>query len=226
MRILIVEDNEPIAASLFEALTDRLHLVDLATDGLEGWNMVEAFEYDMILLDVMMPGLNGIELCRKLRLAGYQMPILMLTARDTLTDKIIGLDAGADDYVAKPFAFRELEARMRALARRQKSTLPPILCWEKLQLNPSTNEASYGEIAIPLTRREYSLLELLIGNPQIVFSRGMIIERLWSCEEYPAEETVKMHIKRLRQKLKAAGAHEDFIETIYGLGYKLKSTSS
>jgi two-component system, OmpR family, response regulator len=222
MRVLIVEDNEPIAASLVEALTQRLHLVDVATDGLAGLDLVEAFEYDMILLDVMLPKLDGIGFCQKLRQRGYHTPVLMLTAKDTLADKIEGLDAGADDYLAKPFAFKELEARMRALARRPKSTLPPIMVWELLQLNPSTYEASYGEASLNLTPREYSLLELFISHPQTTFSRHRIIERLWMCEDYPGEETVKMHIKRLRQKLKIAGAAEDFIETVYGLGYKLK----
>ncbi len=201
------------------------YLVDIAADGQEGWELAAAFSYDLILLDVMLPKLDGISLCQKLRREGYQMPILLLTARDTGTDKVMGLDAGADDYVVKPFDFQELLARIRALLRRGSSTLPPVLEWENLRLDPSSCEVTYGELALHLTPKEYALLELFLRNNQRVFSRSAIIDHLWNLEDPPQEDTIKSHIKGLRQKLKAAGAATDFIETVYGLGYRLKPLS-
>ncbi len=222
MRVLVVEDDLHISEALQEALIDQRYIVDVASDGLSGWNFVESFEYDLILLDVMLPKLDGIKLCQRIRSEGYQTPVLMLTARDTLTDKVKGLDAGADDYLVKPFELEELEARMRALLRRGPATLPPVLEWGTLKLNPSTCEVFYDDKALHLTPKEYGLLELFLRNSNRMFSRGMILEHLWSFEEPPGEETVKMHIKSLRHKLKAAGAQEDMIETVYGLGYRLK----
>ena len=201
------------------------YLVDIAADGQEGWELAAAFSYDLILLDVMLPKLDGISLCQKLRREGYQMPILLLTARDTGTDKVMGLDAGADDYVVKPFDFQELLARIRALLRRGSSTLPPVLEWENLHLDPSSCEVTYRDLPLHLTPKEYALLELFLRNNQRVFSRSAIIDHLWNLEYPPQEDTIKSHIKGLRQKLKAAGAATDFIETVYGLGYRLKPLS-
>lgn len=222
MRILIVEDDERIAASLAEALTDQNYVVDVATDGQAGWEFVKAFAYDLILLDVMLPKLDGINLCRQMRSEGYRMPILMVTARDTTTDQVTGLDAGADDYVIKPYKLQELMARIRALLRRGSSNLPPVLKWESLCLDSSTCEVTYKEQPLQITPKEYRLLELFLRRGCRVFSRSAILENLWSFEEPPGEDTVKAHIKRLRQKLKVAGAPDDFIETVYGLGYRLK----
>ena len=148
----------------------------------------------------------------------------MITARDTSDDKVRGLDAGADDYVVKPIDLPELLARMRALLRRGSSA-PPVLQWGDLRLNPSTCEVSYGENPLPLTRKQYSLLELLIRNRRRVLSRASILQNLWDLEDPPTEETVKAHIKGLRHKLKAAGAPRDFIETVYSMGYRLKAMS-
>ncbi|MDJ0692693.1 MAG: response regulator transcription factor [Xenococcaceae cyanobacterium MO_188.B32] len=221
MRILLVEDDLSLAETLAEAITDQRYVVDIAMDGESALNYIETLNYDLLLLDVMLPELDGINLCQKLRANGYQMPILMITALDTVSDKITGLDAGADDYIIKPVDLGELFARIRALLRRGSTSLAPILEWGDLYLNPSTYEVKYGNIPIHLTPKEYSLLELLLRNGRRVLSRPFIIEHIWSLQEPPEEDTVKVHIRALRQKLKAAGAPKDFIETVHGMGYRL-----
>lgn len=222
MRILIVEDDIQIADMLTEALTNRQYVVDVAQDGEEAWHYAQTLEYDLVLLDITLPRLNGIRLCQQLRDRHFSLPVLMLTARDTIDDKIIGLDAGADDYMVKPFDLRELMARIRALLRRGSTGSTPVLSWGSLQLDPNTYEVFYANQLLRLTPKEYALLELLVSNGRRVLSRPGIIERIWSLEEPPTEETVKSHIKTLRQKLRDAGADEDFIETVHGLGYRLK----
>ncbi|NET69107.1 MAG: response regulator transcription factor [Moorea sp. SIO1G6] len=222
MRILLVEDDERITDALAEDLTDQHYVVDVANDGQIGRELVESFSYDLILLDVMLPKMDGITLCRKLRSQGNSTPILMLTARDTISDKIVGLDAGADDYLVKPFDLGELSARMRALLRRGNTTLPPVLEWDSLRLDPSTCEVFYEDRLLSLSPKEYALLEFFLRHPRRVFSRAQILENLWSFERLPEEATVKAHIRGLRQKLEAAGAPSDLIETVYGLGYRLK----
>ncbi|ACC81567.1 response regulator [Nostoc punctiforme] len=226
MRILLVEDDDLLAQAVATALTKQNYVVDIAADGEAGWELVNVCNYDLILLDVILPKLDGISLCRQLRQEGYQMLILLLTAKDTKTDKVIGLDAGADDYVVKPFDFQELSARIRALLRRGNTALPPVLEWGSLLLDPSTCEVTYADIALNLTAKEFSLLDLFLRNNQRIFSRATIVDQLWSAEKDPPEEnTIKSHIKSLRQKLKTAGANYDFIETVYGMGYRLKALS-
>lgn len=225
MRILLVEDDKSIADAVAAILAKQHYVVDVAADGQAGWGFVSSCDYDLIVLDVMLPKLDGISLCRQLRQEGYRMPILLLTARDTGTDKVKGLDAGADDYVVKPFDFQELTARIRALLRRGNSSLPPVLEWGSLHLDPSTCEVTYDSQVLHLTPKEYGVLELFLRNKQRVFSRSAIIDHLWSFEDPPEEDTIKSHIKGLRQKLKAAGAPTDLIETVYGLGYRLKPLS-
>ncbi|NJO40386.1 MAG: response regulator transcription factor [Cyanobacteria bacterium CRU_2_1] len=222
MRILVVEDDVQIADMLTEALTNRQYRVDVAQDGEEAWDWIETLEYNLILLDVTLPRMNGIRFCQKLRDCHSAIPVLMLTARDTIADKIIGLDAGADDYMVKPFDLEELMARIRALLRRGSSTSRPNLSWGNLSLNPNTYEVTYADQLLTLTPKEFALLELLIANGRRVLSRPGIIEHLWSMDDPPTEEAVKSHIKTLRQKLRIAGAPEDFIETVHGLGYRLK----
>lgn len=223
MRILLVEDDQRIAIALMETLRDRQYQVDLGEDGESGWEFLQAFNYELILLDITLPKLNGIQLCQRLRKAGIQTPVLMLTARDSSSDKVLGLDAGADDYVVKPFDLAELTARIRALLRRGTTVLPTVLEWGDLRLNPSSYEVNYGENLLHLTPKEYQLLELFIRKNQMVLSRSLILDNLWSFEEPPGEETVKVHIKDLRKKLRIAGAPPDFIETVYGVGYRLKN---
>ncbi|MFW6359454.1 MAG: response regulator transcription factor [Chroococcales cyanobacterium] len=225
MKLLLIEDDERVTDALTEYLTDSNYLVNVAYDGKEGLEYAESFTYDLIVLDIMLPKIDGITVCQKLRQKGCSIPILMLTARDSATDKVIGLDAGADDYVVKPFDLQELSARIRALLRRVEVRLPPILTWGGLRLNSSSCEVTYDNQPISLTPKEYRLLELFLRNGRRVFSRSAILDHLWSFEETPTEDTVKTHIKSLRQKLKAVGAPPDFIETVYGLGYRLKEST-
>ncbi|MBW4619287.1 MAG: response regulator [Cyanosarcina radialis HA8281-LM2] len=222
MRILIVEDDEFTAQILSTALADRRYAIEVAKDGESAWGLVEGCDYDLILLDVILPKLDGISLCQRLRSHGYTMPILLLTGRDSSHDKAIGLDAGADDYLAKPFELEELVARVRALLRRGNSTSPPILKWGSLILNPSSCEVTYDRQLVHLTPKEYAILELFLRNKSRVFSCTAILDRIWSFDKTPGEEAVRTQIKGLRQKLKAAGAPSDFLETVYGIGYRLK----
>ena len=223
MKLLLVEDDEMIAMTLASVLTNYHYTVDQAADGQIAWEMVTRYQYDLILLDVIIPKLNGVSLCRQLRFSGYQMPILLLTALDSTRDRVNGLEAGADDYVIKPFNMPELLARIKALLRRGQVTLTQeILTWEDIKFNPDTGEVFYGENLLHLTPKEYHLLELFLRNPGRIFSRSIILDRLWLMDESPGEEAVTTHIKGLRQKLKFAGMTTDLIETVYGLGYRLK----
>jgi DNA-binding response OmpR family regulator len=221
MKVLVVEDDERIANAIAEALTDQRYVVEVANDGELGLTFAETDSFDLIILDLMLPRLDGIALCRKLRHLGLSTPILMLTARDTSEDKVLGLDVGADDYVVKPFDLPELLARIRALLRRGTVAHSSLLEWEKLTLNPDECEVTYDGAVLTLTPKEYALLELFLRNGSRVLSRSAILERVWAYEDMPAEETVKVHLRSLRQKLKAAGAPARFIENVYGLGYRL-----
>jgi DNA-binding response OmpR family regulator len=221
MRILLVEDDFRLAETLAEALSDRHYVVDIVTDGEAGWQQVKAVEYDLLLLDLMLPELDGIGLCHRLRSHGYKLPILMLTACDTIDDEINGLDGGADDYIVKPIDLQKLFARIRALLRRGNVASSPILEWGDLHLNPSTYEVYYKQSPIHLTPKEYAILELLLRNGRRVLSRSTILDRVWSSESPPEEHTIKVHIRGLRQKLKAAGAPENAIETLHSMGYRL-----
>ncbi|MBW4501056.1 MAG: response regulator [Scytonema hyalinum WJT4-NPBG1] len=222
MRILVIEDDELIANPLAQLLTDQHYAVDIACDGEAGWELAEALSYDLIVLDVMLPKLDGISLCRQMRSHGIQSPIILLTAQDSSTNKVLGLDAGADDYLTKPFDFQELLARIRALLRRGSSALPPLLEWENLRLDPSICEVTYDSKPLHLTPKEYGLLELFLRNPHRIFSCSAIIDQLWSFEEPPGEDTVRTHLKGLRMKLRKAGVVNEPIETVYGIGYRLR----
>lgn len=226
MRILLIEDDELIVEQLVPKLTQQNYTVDLAVDGQTGLEQAEALLYDLILLDVMLPKIDGISICRRLRSQGIKTPILLLTAQDNSINKVMGLDAGADDYLTKPFDWQELSARIRALLRRGDTEITPILQWGDLALDPSTCDVTYQQQLISLTPKEYALLELFLRNKQRVFSRSVILDRLWSLEEFPEEKTVNAHIKGLRHKLKQAGLKDDPIETIYGIGYRLRALES
>lgn len=223
MKILLVEDDELVAEALKDALTAQHYLVEVAADGKEGWELAEAFEYDLILLDWMLPKLDGLTFCKQRRQMGDRTPIMLLTAQDTSTKKVMGLDAGADDYIVKPFDWQELSARIRALLRRGSSTPTPILEWGLLSLDPSNCQVTYDQQTLHLTAKEYSLLELFLRNPQRIYSQSALLDHLWSFADPPSENTVRAHIKSLRQKLKKAGATGDLIETVYGLGYRLRA---
>lgn len=222
MRVLLVEDNLSLAEALAVALIDQRYVVDVVNDGEAAWQQINLLGYDLIVLDMMLPKMDGLSLCQKLRSHGYGMPILMLTACDTTIDKVTVLDAGADDYIVKPVPLPELLARIRALLRRGNSVSPPVLTWGKLNLDPSSFEVTYENQLLHLTPKEYNLLELLLRNGRRVLSRNVIIEHLWSLENPPQEDTVKAYIKSLRQKFKAVGAPIDLIETVHSVGYRLK----
>ncbi|MEA5573639.1 response regulator, partial [Calothrix sp. UHCC 0171] len=225
MKILVVEDDALVSEALTAILTNQNYAVETTADGETAWDLISTYDYDLILLDVGIPKLDGISLCHQIRNQNLQVPILLLTGRDSSHDKAIGLNAGADDYLVKPFDEEELIARIHALLRRGKVSSQPVLEVRELRLDPSSCEVRYGEKILTLTPKEYSLLELFMRNSKRVFSCGMILEHLWSYEETPGEEAVRTHIKGLRHKLKAAGAASDLIETVYGIGYRLKAVA-
>jgi DNA-binding response OmpR family regulator/HPt (histidine-containing phosphotransfer) domain-containing protein len=226
MKILLVEDDDLLIKVLTRNLASHHYIVDTVKDGEMGWTYGSTFEYDLIVLDIMLPKLDGISLCKRFRTQGYTHPILLLTGQDTITAKVQGLDAGADDYMVKPFDPIELIARIRALLRRGSNNPFPLLTWGDLLLNPSTCEVTYNGRPLNLTTMEYDLLELLLRDCQHVFSREELLDRLWSSEDFPSEATVRSHIRRVRHKLVAAGAPHDFIATMHGRGYYLKAPST
>ncbi|MEM9137842.1 MAG: response regulator transcription factor, partial [Cyanobacteria bacterium P01_F01_bin.42] len=199
------------------------HAVDIAHDGESGWDCIQLADYELILLDVMLPKLDGISLCKRIRDRGSKVYILMLTARDTTQDKVKGLDAGADDYLIKPFELEELSARIRALSRRSRSVQQAVLTHGQLALDPGTCAVSYNQTQLDLTPKEYMILELFLKNPTQVLTRAAILDKLWDFDQVSGEQTVKTHLTNLRRKLKDAGASGKFIETVYGLGYRLNS---
>lgn len=226
MKILLVEDDEALANALVEIFTDKQnYTVDTATDGEAGWQFIEASPYSLIVLDVMLPKLSGIQLCQRLRRGGHVTPVMLLTARDSSDDRVMGLDAGADDYLIKPFDLPELLARIRALLRRSSLTSAAEIEWAGLKLDPRGCQVTYCEKALTLTPKEYNLIELLLRHQGQILSRPAIIDHVWSIDAPPSEETVKVHMKSLRKKLKAADAPADLIETVYGMGYRLGKAS-
>ncbi|MFM2315278.1 MAG: hypothetical protein RLZZ04_4554 [Cyanobacteriota bacterium] len=223
MRILLIDDDEQLMEILASKLIEQRYAVDIASNSEMGWEFILLFDFDLVVLDWMLPDIEGVELCQQIRSKGYTMPIMLLTARDRQNDKVLGLDSGADDYVVKPFNFDELTARIRALLRREITVASPILEWQALSLDPRTHEVHHQQQLLPLTPKEYGMIELFMRHPQQVFSPGAIINNLWAGEDPPGEEAVRTHIKGLRQKLKAVGMAKDTIKTVYGVGYRLKS---
>lgn len=229
MKILLIEDDESLVEVLRQSLVKQHYSVEVAIDGQAGWELAIAFEYDLILLDLVLPKLDGIKFCQQLRTETYfslrspnhHTPILLMTAEDASVSKVTGLDAGADDYIVKPFDLEELLARIRALLRRGYAERLPLLEWQALQLNPSICEVRYDGQLIPLTAKEYKLLELLLRHPQRIFSHTKLIEHLWALDQIPTDNAIRAHVKGLRKKLKDIGV-EDCIETVYGLGYRLR----
>ncbi|MFH7245229.1 MAG: response regulator transcription factor [Spirulina sp.] len=223
MHILLVEDDVRLAESLREILVAQRYQVDCARDGEVGWRQVSEATYDLVLLDVTLPKLDGIRLCQQMRDRGLTTPVLMLTARDTSSDKVTGLDAGADAYMVKPFHREELLAQVRALLRRGQTSFTPTLHWGLLTLNPTTYEVAYQRTPIHLTPKEFALLEALLRHGRRVLSRAAIIDQIWHWQEAPEANTIKSYIKTLRAKLKEAGAPKDVIETVHGVGYRMKA---
>ncbi|MFM7425203.1 MAG: response regulator, partial [Elainella sp.] len=224
LHLLLVEDDQPISAVLEAYLTACHYQVSTASDGQVGLAMAQQFPYDLIVLDVVLPGLDGLRFCQSLRSQGNQTPILLLTAKEDISDRVSGLNAGADDYMVKPFDLEELLARLRALLRRGKSADAggdAVLVWDNLRLDPGSRTVWANQQPLTLTPKEYGLLELFLSLPNRVFSRSAILDRLWNLADAPGEETVSTHIKCLRQKLKTAGV-ADPIQTVHGVGYRLR----
>ncbi len=222
MRVLLVDDDELLTDIIRTHLVDQRYAVDIAATGEGCLEYLALFDYDLIVLDVILPDTNGKQLCQRLRLEKYTMPILMLTAQDTSEDKVEGLDSGADDYVVKPFIIEELMAHIRALLRRDFTTSTPILKWGELELDPRFYEVTHGSKKVELTPKEYAILETFLRNTEQIHTLDSIIDNAWSFEDPPTVDAVRTHIKGLRQKLRKQGAPKDFIATVYGFGYRLK----
>ncbi|WP_284232880.1 response regulator transcription factor [Mycobacterium antarcticum] len=226
MRILVVDDDRAVRESLRRSLAFNGYTVDLAQDGLEALEMIGSDRPDALVLDVMMPRLDGLEVCRQLRSTGDDLPILVLTARDSVSERVAGLDAGADDYLPKPFALEELLARMRALLRRR--VLPDdrdsaTMTFSDLSLDPVTREVTRGERQISLTRTEFALLEMLIANPRRVLTRGRILEEVWGFDFPTSGNALEVYVGYLRRKTEAEG-EQRLIHTVRGVGYVLRET--
>ncbi len=221
MRILLVEDNRRLSDSLKRSLMDDKYAVDTAYDGQEGEELAELTPYDVIILDVMLPRKDGIEVCRSLRNRRVKTPILMLTARDALEDRVLGLDSGADDYLVKPFELAELRARLRALLRREAEDKGGLITIADLILDPATHFVQRGGQPVELTAREYALLEYLMRNPNRLITRQMAENHLWSYDATVMSNVVDVYIRRLRSKIDDP-FDVKLIETIRGSGYRLR----
>jgi two-component system, OmpR family, response regulator MprA len=222
MRILVVDDERAVRESLRRALELEGYEIDLAEGGTQALDLLASgAEPDALVLDVLMPGVDGIEVCKRLRRAGNQLPVLMLTARAEVENRVAGLDAGADDYVTKPFALEELLARLRALLRRVGPGPSDVLKFADLELDPGTREVRRGGNSIELTRTEFSLLELFMLNPRQVLTRSIIFERVWGYDFGFASNSLDVYIGYLRRKTEAGGGPR-LIQTVRGVGYALR----
>jgi len=221
MRALVVEDEVKMAALIRRGLVEEGYAADVARTGEEALWMARATPYDAIVLDVMLPGRNGLEVCRSLRESGVWSPILMLTARDGVEDKVSGLDSGADDYLSKPFSFAELLARLRALTRRGPAERPAVLEVGTLRLDPATRQAWRGEAEVDLSAKEFALLETFMRNPGHVLTRLDLLEHVWDYGYENRSNVVDVYVRYLRAKIdRPFGA--DSIETVRGVGYRLR----
>ncbi|MBZ5735050.1 response regulator transcription factor [Nocardioides sp. TRM66260-LWL] len=222
MRVLLVEDEARLATALRRGLEAEGHAVDVAVDGPEALWHAEEHRYDVIVLDVMLPGLDGLEVCRRLRAREDWTPVLMLTARDARPDMIAGLDVGADDYVTKPFAFDVLLARLRSLARRQVAERPTVLTCGDLALDPATREVRRGEAVIETTSREFALLEVLLRNQGVVVGKQQVLQAVWGFDFDGDPNVVEVYVGRLRRKVDRPFGRAS-IETVRGTGYRLRA---
>jgi len=220
MKILIVEDEHLIATSLKKGLEQERYTVDIAFDGNQGYDLAASGEYDIILLDLMLPGLDGISICQKLRSENIHAPILMLTAKSQIDDKIKGFNVGADDYLTKPFAFEELLARIRALSRRPQQTTNKVLTLADLTIDTTNYQVKRGTKEIRLSSKEYSLLECLVRHAGQILNKDQLIQYVWSYESDILPNTVEVYIRNLRQKIDQP-FKKKLIQTIRGFGYKI-----
>jgi two-component system, OmpR family, response regulator len=223
MRLLVVEDDARMARLVKRGLEEDGHAVDIAANGPEGLWLATENSYAAVIVDVMLPGFDGFELCRKLRAADIWVPVLMLTARDAVGDRVRGLDAGADDYLVKPFSLLELGARLRALARRDDRARPVVLGAGDLTLNPATKQAWRDSTELRLSPKEFALLELFLTHPGKVLTRSQILEALWDFAYDGGSNVVDQYIAYLRRKLDVPFGRQD-IETVRGVGYRLRDT--
>jgi two-component system, OmpR family, response regulator MprA len=221
MRVLVVDDEEAVRESVRHALELEGYVVELAPDGGRALAQIEASLPDAVILDVLMPGVSGLDVARRLRSGGNRVPILMLTARAEVDDRVAGLDAGADDYLVKPFALDELLARLRALLRRATNGGGTVLRYADLELDPGTREVGRGGDDIELTRTEFSLLELFLQNPRQVLTRDLIFERVWGYDFGAGSNSLDVYIGYLRRKTEA-GDKPRLIHTVRGVGYALR----
>lgn len=223
MRILLVEDEPKISAYVKRGLEESGYAVDAVYTGKDALDWIEAATYDLIILDILLPEMDGLAVCRELRTQKNHTPVLMLTARDTVDDRVTGLDAGADDYMIKPFAMKELLARIRALGRRQsEASKAPILMLADLSLDPSAHRVTRGGILIDLPAKEFSILEYLLRNIGLVLTRTMIAEHVWNYDTYNQSNVVDVHIRNLRRKIDDSFSPK-LIHTIRGTGYRLSA---
>jgi two-component system OmpR family response regulator len=224
MRILVVEDEAKIAGLLQRGLDEEGHATDVTSSGEDALWMAAATPYDAVVLDVMLPGIDGFETCRRLRAAGVWAPVLMLTARDAVEDRVAGLDVGADDYLAKPFAFEELLARLRAVRRRGEAERPPVLEVDDLRLDPATREVTRAGHEIRLSAKEFALLELFMRRPGEVVSRLQLLECAWNGGYENRSNVVDVYVSYLRDKIDRPFGRRS-IETVRGAGYRLRAES-
>lgn len=217
MRILVVEDEHKIAAAIKKGLEQEKYAVDIAYSGTDGFDLASTEEYDIILLDLLLPGMDGVTVCKSLREKNIHAPILMLTAKGQIHDRVTGLDSGADDYLTKPFSFEELLARIRALSRRPKTALGNVLTVGDLFVNPQTFEVTRGKKIILLSSKEFSLLEFLCRHPNQLLSKDQIIAHVWDYDADILPNTVEVYIKNIRSKL----GKPNLIHTARGFGYKI-----
>ena len=223
MRILLVEDNRRLSNSLRMSLEEDGYAVDPAYDGQEGEELAEIYPYDAIILDIMLPIKDGLEVCRELRKKRINTPILMLTARDAVNDRVEGLDAGADDYMVKPFSLDELLARIRALLRRTQPARPKVYEFGDLILDTGSRQARRGNIVVDLTAKEYELLELFMRHPRQVLTREMIYDNVWGYDFGGESNIIEVYVRYLRQKLEPKGKSR-LLHTVRGMGYVLRES--
>ncbi|MCT7959800.1 response regulator transcription factor [Laspinema sp. D1] len=234
MKVLLVEDEPDLGAAIKRTLEREAYVVDWAKDGTEGYEYIESYRlqpvetpYTLAIFDWLLPALSGIELCKRLRASGSALPVLMLTAKDSMEDKVAGLDAGADDYLVKPFGMAELLARLRALQRRSPQLQPQQIQVGNLTLDYGTrtlycHQETGESVAISMTNKEFQLLEYLMRHPQQIITRDRILDRLWELGSEPGSNVVAAQMRLLRRKLAEQG-YDRLIETVYGLGYRFKT---
>lgn len=222
MQILLAEDHHHLAALTQQALTEDGYMVDVTYNGREALDKFEINTYDLVILDIMLPEIDGIEVCRNIREKNTDVPIIMLTALDSIDDKITGLDSGADDYLVKPFSFEELSARIRALLRRGGEAKPVTLTVGHLSLNPVTKEAFYNSTPLSLTAKEYTLLHYFMNHPNEVLSKNELLEHVWDMNYEGLSNVVETYVRYVRNKIKLAGGNPQQIRTVRNLGYTLE----